>query len=151
MRTGIAEKYFAAHSRQSRKAVKNTFLYLKIKGKIPVRSVSSRWWNFFIYFSFLFQEHISEDLRSTLNAFLYRTGESSRKWVTGFKIYLFDKFAIFLLNIKQHYFLKIKQKLFGKIIPSSVQNMYMLKMLHLYKKLLQYEIWEIKKSHEIFD
>ena len=41
--------------------------------------------------------------------------------------YLFDKFAIILLKIKQHYFLKIKQKLFGKIIPSSVQNMYMLK------------------------
>ena len=38
------------------------------------------------------------------------------------KINLFDKFAIISLKIKQHYFLKIEQKLFGKIIPSSVQN-----------------------------
>ena len=38
------------------------------------------------------------------------------------------------LKIKQHYFLKMKQKLIGKIIPSSVQNMYMLKILHLYTK-----------------
>ena len=29
---------------------------------------------------------------------------------------------LIILKIKQHYFLKIKQKLFGKIIPSSVQN-----------------------------
>lgn len=29
-------------------------------------------------------ETISEDLRATLNAFLYRTGEQSQKWVDGF-------------------------------------------------------------------
>lgn len=30
------------------------------------------------------QVSISEDLRSTLNAFLYRTGESSRRWALVF-------------------------------------------------------------------
>jgi len=30
-----------------------------------------------------YQEVISEDLRATLNAFLYRTGEQSNKYVTN--------------------------------------------------------------------
>ena len=64
---------------------------------------------------------------------------------------LFDKFAIILLKIKQHYFLKIKQKFFGKIIQSSVQNMYMLKILHLYTKNCYSMRLEKKESHEIFD
>ena len=34
-------------------------------------------------------EHISEDLRATLNAFLYRTGEQSKKLVVYSVIYLF--------------------------------------------------------------
>ena len=40
---------------------------------------------FALYFVFI-QEVISEDLRATLNAFLYRTGEQSNKWVFNKRI-----------------------------------------------------------------
>ena len=57
-------------------------------------------------------------------------------------IFLKDKTTLFFKN---------KAKLFGKIIPSSVQNMYMLKILHLYTKNCYSMRFEKKETHEIFD